>query len=506
MLAKLASASLHGLDAEAVAVEVDLSRGIPGWSMVGLADASVRESKDRVRAALLNGGFTFPLARITVNLAPADRRKVGAYFDLPVAIGILQASEQIAGSTPPQSMPPFMVGELALNGALNPVTGILPLAIFAQKEGFTTMIVPAANADEASLVPQLKVLAANHLLDVAQHLSGEKTLEEHCSGSGTNQSRSATTPILDMNDVRGQQQAKQALEIAAAGRHALLMSGNPGVGKSMLAMRMPGIMPPLTDREALDVARIRSIQGEAVTTISHLPPFVSPHHTASDIAIIGGGSTPRPGECSRAHLGILFLDELPEFKRAVLEVLRQPLESGEVTIARATDSIKFPAKFQLVAAMNPCPCGYLDHPQRSCQCSQQQIQRYRNRISGPLLDRFDLRITLPAVDHDELTSMQPGESSADIRQRVITARQLQLSRQGCSNSELTPRGVEQWAKPDREGHALLQSAMRRFALSARGYHRLLKVARTIADLAGCNQIESQHIAEALQFRDDQIPR
>jgi len=503
LLAKLASASLRGLDAEAVAVEVDLSRGIPGWSMVGLADTSVRESKDRVRAALLNAGFTFPLARITVNLAPADRRKVGAYFDLPVAIGILHASQQISCT----DALPFMVGELALDGALNPVTGILPLAIFAQQQGFTTMIVPADNANEAAMVPQLKVIAANHLLDVARHLSGEVVLPNHHNSdhSDTELPVSATTH-LDMADVRGQHQARRALEIAAVGRHALLMSGNPGVGKSMLAMRIPGIMPPLTDAEALDVARIRSIQGEAMRAISHLPPFVSPHHTASDIAVIGGGSNPRPGECSRAHLGILFLDELPEFKRAVLEVLRQPLESGEVTIARAADSIKFPARFQLIAAMNPCPCGYLDHPQRSCQCSQQQITRYRNRISGPLLDRFDLRIHVPTVDHEELTSMQHGESSADICMRVTTARQRQLDRQGCTNAELTPRRLEQFAKPDRDGLTLLQTAMRRFALSARGYHRLLKVARSIADLTACEQIESQHIAEALQFRDDPIPR
>ncbi|MDX8413587.1 MAG: YifB family Mg chelatase-like AAA ATPase [Mariprofundales bacterium] len=504
MLAKLASASLRGLDAEAVAVEVDLSRGIPGWSMVGLADTSVRESKDRVRAALLNAGFTFPLARITVNLAPADRRKVGAYFDLPVAIGILQASQQIACN----DVLPFMVGELALDGTLNPVTGILPLAIFAQQQGFTTMIVPADNANEAAMVPQLKVIAANHLLDIARHLSGEVVLPNHHNNSPNPNTAQPTSAAirLDMADVRGQHQARRALEIAAVGRHALLMSGNPGVGKSMLAMRIPGIMPPLTDSEALDVARIRSIQGESMDAISHQPPFVSPHHTASDVAVIGGGSNPRPGECSRAHLGILFLDELPEFKRAVLEVLRQPLESGEVTIARAADSIKFPARFQLIAAMNPCPCGYLNHPQRSCQCNQQQIARYRNRISGPLLDRFDLRIHVPTVDHEELTSMQHGERSADIRTRVSAARQLQLDRQGCTNAELTPRRLEQLAKPDRDGLALLQTAMRRFALSARGYHRLLKVARSIADLAVCEQVESQHIAEALQFRDDPIPR
>ncbi len=504
MLARLPSASLRGLDAEPVTVEVDLSRGIPGWSMVGLADTSVREAKDRVRAALLNAGFTFPLARITINLAPADRKKIGAHFDLPVAVGILHASGQIPSDT--HADPPFLLGELGLDGALNPVAGVLPLAIFARRQGVGTIIVPEDNAVEAAIVPGLRVIAARHLLDVARHLNGTQPLPEF--RAPPSHATPTTEQIPDMADVRGQHQARRALEIAACGRHPLLMSGSPGVGKSMLAVRMPGIMPPLNDEEAMDVARIRSILGErSGEIISHRPPIRSPHHTCSEIALIGGGhaTSIRPGEISRAHLGILFLDELPEFRRSALESLRQPLEQGEVTIARAADAVRFPARFQLIAAMNPCPCGYLDHPRRACRCSQQQIQRYRHRISGPLLDRFDLRIHLPAVEQEDLESMQPGEPSAPIRARVTAARERQIARQGCCNAELAPNDLEQVARPDEQGAKLLRDAMQRFALSARSYHRLLKVARTIADLGGAPQVSAQHIAEALQFREELLP-
>ncbi|MDX8409083.1 MAG: YifB family Mg chelatase-like AAA ATPase [Mariprofundales bacterium] len=496
------SAALRGLEAEPVAVEVDLSRGIPGWSMVGLADASVREAKDRVRAAIINSHFDFPLARITVNLAPADRRKEGAYFDLPVAIGILLASQQVrhADDTPM----PFLAGELALDGTLNGVCGALPLALFARSQGFSTIIVPRDNADEAAMVPGLEVLAANHLLDVTRHISHAQPLPPHTIAPPPPHHASNQPNTMDMADVRGQQQARRALEIAACGRHPMLMDGSPGVGKSMLAMRMPSIMPPLTDEEALEVAKVCSILGQPITnnSINKTPPFRAPHHTASDVAMVGGGSQIRPGEVSRAHFGILFLDELPEFRRAVLEVLRQPLESGEVTIARAANALRFPARFQLIAAMNPCPCGYLDHLYRSCSCTPQQVQRYRARISGPLLDRFDLRIHVPAVDREALQAMQPSEDSATIRARVVAARNIQMQRQGCANAELSPQQLEKMATPDADGAALLSAAMQRFALSARAYHRLLKVARTIADLAPSNRVLAEHIAEALQFRED----
>ncbi len=504
MLARLCSASLRGLDAEAVDVEVDLSRGLPCWSLVGLPEGSVREARERVRSAVVNSGFEFPLRRITVNLAPADTRKDGSHFDLPIAIGLLLASGQLDSRNNNQEAPPFLIGELALDGRLNPVRGVLPLVLFARSQGYDSVILPLGNADEAAAVEGITVLPANHFLAVAQHLAGKKVL---AIAQINNSLTEIEEDIADMADIRGQQQARRVLEIAAAGSHHLLMTGSPGVGKSMLAQRLPGIMPLLTVQQAMEVTRIYSISGDTSRQpMSRRPPLRQPHHSASDVAIVGGGSNPKPGEISKADHGILFLDELAEHKRAVLETLRQPLEDGRVCIARASDTIEFPARFQLVAAMNPCPCGYLGHPTKACRCSPSQIRRYMGRISGPLLDRFDLTIQVPPVEREELARMQPGESSTSIACRVNTARQLQYKRlgDGRCNARMSTGEIETFAKPDAEGLKLLDQAMKHFSLSARSYHRILKVSRTIADLGCSDCVTSIHIAEALQYRGEDM--
>jgi len=499
MLARLSSASLRGLDAEAVDVEVDLSRGLPCWSLVGLPEGAVREARDRVRAAVVNAGFEFPLRRITVNLSPADKRKDGSHFDLAIAVGLLMASGQVQ-CVDAVAMP-FLLGELALDGRLNPVRGVLPLVLFARANGFKSVIVPQANVLEATAVTGMLIYAAEHLLAVAQHLSGKQQLLVQQADHHTVVEERGT--MADMADVRGQQQARRVLEIAAAGGHHLLFTGSPGVGKSMLVHRLPGIMPLLTTEQALEVTRVYSISGDTSRPAMSLQaPLRQPHHSASDVAIIGGGSNPKPGEISKADHGVLFLDELAEHKRIVLEALRQPLEDGVVSIARAAETASYPARFQLVAAMNPCPCGYFGHPTKACQCSPAQVRRYVGRISGPLLDRFDLRVHVPPVEREELAKMQPGETSVVIAERVQQARLRQYDRLGedKTNARMSSAEVELHAKPDAESAQLLDQAMQHFSLSARSYHRILKVARSIADLAGLESIAAAHIAEALQYR------
>jgi len=494
-LAALPSAALVGIEAEPVEVEVDLAGGLPGWNIVGLAEASVREAKERVRAALVNTGFEFPPRRITVNLAPADRRKEGSHFDLPIAIGVLAASGQLPASDALRRF--LLLAELSLDGRLRPVRGALALAWHARQKGLS-VIAPPASAQEAALAGA-RAYEAETLIDVVRFFRGNAELAP---------SKPAPTPedapAPDLSEVRGQHQARRALEIAAAGGHHLLFVGPPGAGKSMLAERMVGILPPLNDEERLEVARIYSVAGDTSRPLtSHRPPFRAPHHTASDAAIVGGGSTPRPGEASKAHLGVLFLDELAEFRPRVLEALREPLESGVVRIARAAETIAFPARFQLVAAMNPCPCGHWGDPNTPCRCPPAALRRYRARISGPLRDRFDLRLFVPPVDRNALLQAQAGEPSEAVRKRVLKARRHQRERQhGKPNAQLTPRELARYAEPDREGKRLLENALRQMKLSARGYHRVLRVARTIADLEASEKVQAHHIAEALALRGD----
>ncbi len=492
-LAVVYSRALVGIDAPPVIVEVHLANGLPSMSIVGLPEAEVKESKDRVRAALLNGRFEFPARRITVNLAPADLPKEGGRFDLPIAIGILAASGQLVA---PALETYEFAGELALTGELRAIRGALTAALGARRAG-RTLIVPQANADEAALVGDSAVVAAEHLLAVTAHLAGQQRLPLHVA---TPAPVGAEGP--DLNEVRGQRHAKRALEIAAAGAHNLLMLGPPGSGKTMLASRLPGLQPPMTDDEALEAAAVQSLRG-AGFSLAHwrVRPYRAPHHTASGVALVGGGSHPRPGEISLAHHGVLFLDELPEFDRKVLEVLREPLESGSITISRAARQAEFPARFQLVAAMNPCPCGYLGDASGRCHCTPDQIRLYRARISGPLLDRIDMHIEVPALPRELLLKSDgSSESSANVRERVTAARERQLRRQGCANQHLTNKQIDMVCALDEDSSTLLHAAVERLRLSARGYHRVLKVARTIADVAAEHRITPAHLSEAIQYR------
>ena len=491
-LAVLYSRALAGMNAPLVTVEAHLANGLPSFTIVGLPEAEVKEAKDRVRAALQNARFDFPTRHITVNLAPADLPKESGRFDLPIALGILAASSQIPGDSLLQYE---FAGELALTGELRPIRGVLAMMCGANHDG-RSFVVPAENAQEAALVEGARAYAARSLLEVCAHLAGRDLLAR-CGV--------AETPLEelypDLVDVKGQAHAKRVLEIAAAGNHSLIMVGPPGSGKTMLATRLPGILPPMTQNEALESASIQSL-GSAGFDVRNWRrrPFRAPHHTASAVALVGGGSNPRPGEISMAMHGVLFLDELPEFGRHVLEVLREPLESGRICVSRAARQADFPAQFQLVAAMNPCGCGFLGHYSGKCRCTPDQVARYRGKISGPLLDRIDLQIEVPAVEEQDLARNAGGEGSHAVRARVIAARERQLARQGKPNSQLTTREIDRHCTPDSAGATLLKQAISRLGLSARAYHRVLKVARTVADLAGDATIMGNQVAEAIQCR------
>ena len=488
--AQVYTRSVVGLNAPSVMVEVHLSQGLPAVTMVGLPEAAVRESKDRVRSAIINSGFQFPNRRLTINLAPADLPKDGARLDLPIAIGILAASGQIDETVLAQYE---FIGELALNGDLRGIAGALAVSR-ALKAEQRILIVPKDNADEAVKVDGVKVLQADTLKAVCQHLMNEQQLSqaEHKA------SYQSANYQLDLADVKGQHQARRALEIAAAGGHSLLFCGSPGTGKTLMASRLPTILPPLNDHEALEVASIYSIANSDYDYGTR--PFRQVHHTTSAVALVGGGSSPKPGEITLANRGVLFLDEIPEFDRKVLEVLRQPIENKEIVISRANSQVRFPANFQLVAAMNPCPCGYYGDKSGRCQCRPEQIKRYQEKLSGPLLDRIDLHITVPALPASDLQSAQRGESSAAVRERVIQAYQRQQARQGKANNELSPSELDQFAPLGDAESRILAMAQSRLNLSARGYHRVLRVARTIADLAGSEAIQTPHLTEALSYR------
>ena len=497
-LAVLRSRALAGMEALPVSVEVHLANGLPSFAIVGLPDAEVREAKDRVRAALQNVGFEIPPRRITVNLAPADLPKESGRFDLPIALGILAASGQIPSSELDRYE---FAGELSLSGELRPVRGALAMSFAIGRGAGKTrraFILPKSNADEAALVADACIHPAQTLLEVCAHFAA--------LNDGVRLPRYRTElPLLppqypDFSDVKGQLHTKRALEIAAAGNHSTLLIGPPGTGKSMLASRFPGLLPPMTDEEALEAAAVQSLSGSFSAERWRSRPFRSPHHTSSGVALVGGGNVPRPGEVSLAHCGVLFLDELPEFDRKVLEVLRQPLESGRITISRAAHQADFPARFQLIAAMNPCPCGWQGHPSGKCHCTNETAQRYRDRISGPLLDRIDMQIEVSAMAPDTMSAQADGESSAVIARRVAAAHALQLARQGKPNQRLTTHEIDRLCTLDAGADQTLRQAMAMMNWSARAYHRVLKVARTIADMDGAGRIDGTHMSEAIGYR------